>query len=59
MFKAIQVGKHGGPEMMKVVTNASLPSINSSQVKVRIRLNFTDPSPNSRRGRKPRGYLHP
>ena len=33
MFKAIQVGKHGGPEMMKLVTNATLPTITSSQVR--------------------------
>ena len=33
MFKAIRVGKHGGPEMMKLVTNATLPTITSSQVR--------------------------
>mgnify|MGYP004695902881 FL=1 len=33
MFKAILVGKHGGPEMMKLVTNATLPTITSSQVR--------------------------
>ena len=32
MFKAIQVIKHGGPEMMKMVTSNELPQITSSQV---------------------------
>ena len=32
MFRAIQVIKHGGPEMMKVITSNELPQITSSQV---------------------------
>ena len=32
MFRAVQVVKHGGPEMMKIISNAELPRITSSQV---------------------------
>ena len=32
MFRAVQVVKHGGPEVMKIITNAELPRITSSQV---------------------------
>ena len=32
MFKAVQVMKHGGPEMMKCITKSEIPAIQANQV---------------------------
>lgn len=32
-MKAIWINKHGGPEMMKLITKGQLPSIQPNQVK--------------------------